>query len=342
MAKSNILKDILLRSRNKKMNAQKLKTYPGGIYRAEYVEIGGIQQWVTVRGKKMGNPILLFVHGGPGSPYSMFNPLISYWEEHFTVVQWDQRGSGKTYRKNKKNYQDTMTFNQIANDGIELVEYLCSTLKQKKIVLIGSSLGSLIGMLMIKERPDLFFAYVGTDQNGPDPEFETFEVQRQALIEKKDKKGVLLLEKMGKDPRYWNREDFDKLNQHLVHSIEQVPNMIMDLMLPSMISSPEHSIKEIFDIFKGMNYSLDHLYAELMTFDFEEKIGFYFDIPIFILQGEQDILTPTKIAESYFNQMQSPYKEFVIIHGAGHLACFANPDQFYQELYQRVLPFTKI
>src|SRR5690625_5720008 len=78
------------------MNAQKLKTYLGGIYRAEYVEIGGIQQWVTVRGKKMGNPILLFVHGGPGSPYSMFNPLISYWEEHFTVVQWDQRGSGRS------------------------------------------------------------------------------------------------------------------------------------------------------------------------------------------------------------------------------------------------------
>src|SRR5699024_3956320 len=250
MAKSNILKDILLRSRNKKMNAQKLKTYPGGIYRAEYVEIGGIQQWVTVRGKKMGNPILLFVHGGPGSPYSMFNPLISYWEEHFTVVQWDQRGSGKTYRKNKKNYQDTMTFNQIANDGIELVEYLCSTLKQKKIVLIGSSLGSLIGMLMIKEGPDLFFAYVVKDQNGQDTKFETCEVLRQALNEKKDKKRVLLLEKMGKDPRYWNREDFDKLNQHLVHSIEQVPNMIMDLMHPSMISSPEHTIKEIFDIFK--------------------------------------------------------------------------------------------
>src|SRR5690625_1897254 len=154
-------------------------------------------------------------------------------------------------------------------------------------------------MLMIKERPDLFFAYVGTDQNGPDPEFETFEVQRQALIEKKDKKGVLLLEKMGKDPRYWNREDFDKLNQHLVHSIEQVPNMIMDLMLPSMISSPEHSIKEIFDIFKGMNYSLNHLYAELMTFDFEEKIVFYFDIPIFIFHVDNDIFILINITVSY-------------------------------------------
>ncbi len=312
------------------------------MYDYRYVEIGSIRQWVTIRGENPNNPILLLVHGGPGSSYMMFNPLISFWEEHFTLVQWDQRGSGKTFSENGKDGSGTLTFAQIVKDGIELVEYLCSTLKQRKVILVGSSLGSLVGMLMIKERPDLFFAYVGTDQNSPDPNFETYEEQRKALIESEDKKGANLLEGMGKDSRNWRREDFDKLNQHLVKSIDQVPNMIMDLILPSLISSPDYSIRDIFDMFKGMSFSLDHLYDELMTLDFEERVGLNFEVPTFIFQGDNDILTPTRLAEAYFDRIQSPHKEFVLINRAGHLACFANPNQFYKELVQRVLPFARV
>lgn len=147
---------------------------------------------------------------------------------------------------------------------------------------------------------------------------------------------------MGKDSRNWRREDFDKLNQHLVKSIDQVPNMIMDLILPSLISSPDYSIRDIFDMFKGMSFSLDHLYDELMTLDFEERVGLNFEVPTFIFQGDNDILTPTRLAEAYFDRIQSPHKEFVLINRAGHLACFANPNQFYKELVQRVLPFARV
>lgn len=341
MAKSNVLSDVLFRARNKRMNAKKLTRKPGGIYENQYMTVGGIDQWVTIRGEDPHNPILLFVHGGPGSPYSMFNPLITSWEKDFTLVQWDQRGAGKTFGKNKMDGSGTLTFDKIAKDGIELVENLCSTLNQQKIILIGSSLGSVIGMLMIRQRPDLFWTYVGTDQNAPDPHFEFYEVQKKALLQSKHIEGVHLLERMGRDPQKWQREDFDKLNQYLVKSIDQAPNMIMDLFLPSLIASPEHTIKDIFDMFKGMDFSLHHLYDELMSLDFETRVGFHFDIPIFIFQGEYDILSPTKLAEKYFAHIQAPHKEFVLIKQAGHLACFANPDQFYKELIQRVLPFTK-
>src|SRR5690625_6906330 len=81
MAKNNILQDIIFRSRNMKLNSKKLREKSGGVYINQYVDIGGIQQWITIRGDNPNNPILLFVHGGPGSPYTMFNPLISYWEE---------------------------------------------------------------------------------------------------------------------------------------------------------------------------------------------------------------------------------------------------------------------
>src|SRR5690625_4587005 len=102
MAKNNILIDIIFRSRNKKLNSKKLRESPEGVYVNQYVDIGGIQQWITIRGDNPNNPILLFVQGGPGSPYSMFNPLISFSEEHFTIVLWDQRGAGKTFSKNSK------------------------------------------------------------------------------------------------------------------------------------------------------------------------------------------------------------------------------------------------
>jgi pimeloyl-ACP methyl ester carboxylesterase len=142
---------------------------------------------------------------------------------------------------------------------------------------------------------------------------------------------------MGPDPSVWKREDFEKMNQYLVKSIKNVPNMIMDLMLPSMLSSPEHNFRDIIHIFKGMHFSLDQLFDELIAFDHRD-LGIRFELPFFVFQGDTDILTPTVTAKAYFAEIEAPHKEFVYIKNAGHLACFARPDQFLQELIRRVLP----
>lgn len=142
-----------------------LITTPHGIVEERFIKIGGIDQWVTIRGEDRHNPVLFFVHGGPGSTCSIFAPLLRPWEKDFTLVQWDQRGAGKTFRKNGKTGSGTLTFDRLTRDGIEIAEFLREHLGQEKIILVGSSAGSITGTTMVKSRPDLFSAYVGTDQS---------------------------------------------------------------------------------------------------------------------------------------------------------------------------------
>ncbi|NGM84304.1 alpha/beta hydrolase [Paenibacillus sp. 7124] len=341
MSKKNILPDLLLRKRNRRKNTRLLQIHtPNRIVESRYVKIGDIDQWVTIRGEDYHNPVLLFIHGGPASPYSIFSPLLRSWEKHFTIVQWDQRGAGKTFTRNGKDGSGTITFDRLAQDGIELAEYLCNKLRHQKVILIGSSAGSLIGIMMAKQRPDLFYAYVGTDQNAPDPQHQTYKVTLGAFRNAGNAKGVHLVEKMGPDPTRWSRKDFELRNQYLVKVINDVPNMIMDLMLPSMLSSPEHKFSDLIHIFKGMNYTLGHLFEELVAFDFD-KVGLCFELPFFIMHGDQDIITPTATAQAYFDKIEAPFKEYVRIRNAGHLACFARPEQFLEELMKRVRPLAE-
>jgi pimeloyl-ACP methyl ester carboxylesterase len=338
MGKNNILQQIIMRKHNQSQNAKllQIKT-PNNIVENSYIKIGGIEQWITIRGENRNNPILLLIHGGPASTYSVFNPLLRSWEKHFTVVQWDQRGAGKTFGKNGKDGCGTITFDRLAQDGIEVTEYLIAKLGQPKVVLIGSSVGSLIGIMMAKRRPDLFYAYVGTDQNSPDSQNLLHEISVNAVRKSGNTKGVQFLEKMEADRSQISRKDVDKRNRILVKAIRDVPNMITDLILPSMISSPEHKLRDIMDIFKGMNFSLDHLFGELINFDFK-KVGMQFELPVFIIHGDNDIITPTELAKLYYNEIEAPHKEFVLIKNAGHLACFARADQFLEELLTRVRP----
>lgn len=130
-----------------------------------YVKIGGIDQWITIRGQDRNNPVLLFLHGGPGdvtNPWS--SSYFLSWLKYFTVVQWDQRGAGRTLRKTGESIGPTMTIERMTEDGIELSDYLRRHLRKERIILVGHSWGSVFGVLMAKARPDLFYAFVGTGQ----------------------------------------------------------------------------------------------------------------------------------------------------------------------------------
>src|SRR4030095_8601574 len=134
-----------LRSRNARDYAI---TTPNGIDQASYVEIGGIEQWISIRGEDRANPVLLFLHGGPGDAtnpwaYAVFRP----WLKNFTLVQWDQRGAGRTLGKNGRSLGPTITIDRMVRDGIELSELLRKTLKQDKLIVLGHSWGSRIGVL---------------------------------------------------------------------------------------------------------------------------------------------------------------------------------------------------
>ena len=139
---------------------------PNGVQENYSVTIGGIKQWVYVRGQNKDNPIILFVHGGPASPLSpvmwMFQRPI---EEYFTVVNYDQRAAGKTYASNDTaGLGKTITIGQYVKDAIELAELITEKYKKKKVILMGHSWGTIVSMKAVLQRPDLFYAYVGIGQ----------------------------------------------------------------------------------------------------------------------------------------------------------------------------------
>jgi pimeloyl-ACP methyl ester carboxylesterase len=132
---------------------------------SSYVRLGGIDQFVSVHGADGANPILLLVHGGPGDVQSPFRDQYEGYEQHYVLVQWDQRGAGKTYGRHKDRTPN-LTLDQIVADGIELTRYLEQHFHRKKIWLLGHSWGSVVGVQMAQRRPELFSAYIGTGQVG--------------------------------------------------------------------------------------------------------------------------------------------------------------------------------
>jgi len=137
---------------------------PKGVQEGGFVDIGGIKQWIQIRGEDRDNPVLLFVHGGPGGSSWPMSSGWRPWEKHFTIVQWDQRGTGRTYGAAGDTLAPTMTLERMTQDGVELAEHLRTHLHKDRIVLVGHSWGSFLGIHMVKQRPDLFSAYVGTGQ----------------------------------------------------------------------------------------------------------------------------------------------------------------------------------
>jgi pimeloyl-ACP methyl ester carboxylesterase len=131
-------------------------TNPNGIDEGRYVEVGGIEQWISIRGEDRKNPVLLFLHGGPGDATNPWGYAgFRSWLKRFTVVQWDQRGAGRTFGRSGASLASTITIERMVQDGIELAELLRKTLRQEKLVLVGHSWGSILGVFMVRTRPAL-------------------------------------------------------------------------------------------------------------------------------------------------------------------------------------------
>ena len=336
---TNLAVALITRGRRQRALARQMAiSAPNGVVEGRFVRIGGIEQWITIRGEDRANPILLIVHGGPGSVYSVLSPLLRSWERAFTVVQWDQRGAGKTFGRTGKGGSGPITFDRLVADGLELTEYLRGHLGQEKIILIGSSVGSLIGTMMVKRRPDLFWAYVGVDQNvGVASLRRSFELTRDMLRAAGNTRGVRAVEKLGARLDHLTPKEARTLHQWTIKADPSIPDMIGDIMLPGMLSSPDHTVRDLSDIASGLTFSDEALFAALMRVDLR-ALGPRFDLPFFVFQGARDALTPVETARAYFDWVEAPRKEFVSIEGAGHLAAFAQPARFLAELLARVRP----
>lgn len=324
-----------LRARNAKQYAI---SSPKGVDESSYVTLGGIEQWVTIRGEDRDNPVLLFLHGGPGdvtNPWSFM--LFAPWEKHFTVVQWDERGAGRTLRKNGPGIAPTITIDRLVQDGIELAEYLRKHLLKEKIILVGHSFGSVLGVRMARAKPQLFCAYVGTGQVADLP-VKNYTATYEALLKKAkalgDQRAIEELSKIGPPP--YNSGEGYRVQWKWANAFEGANQFIYSTLGLALVA-PGYSVQDITDSGDGQMLSADRLVPQTQSIG-PAELGLEFTIPVFVFQGEQDFTTSTALAQHYVESLKAPRKEFVAIKGAGHFAVFMHSDQFLQELLARVGP----
>lgn len=307
---------------------------------ALFVRIGGIEQWVKIRSEDRNNPVLLVLHGGLALSYMAFTPLFRQWEKHFTIVQWDRRGTGKTFGRNCQTGHGELTLERITCDGIELAEWLARGLHKEKIFLLGHSMGSLPGLTMAAKCPSLFEAYVGCEQvvNMQRNETVSYQMMLTALHESGDRKNLKVLTRIGPPP-YANIGIW-KAKQRLAPKIDPVFRKLVQQTIPALLlTSPSYSLMDLFDFIGGNLFSGEQLFAHWMAFDAKE-LGSRFELPIYIIQGERDIMAPKSLAQEWFDGIEAPRKTFATMASSGHLIMFATPGLVLDKLLALLNPAT--
>ena len=318
-------------------NAKALKiNNAAGIEESMYVSLGGVEQWIQLRGNDRKNPVLLFLHGGPGSTISPVSSLLRPWEKYFTVVMWDQRDAGKTFVHDGPARE--MSLRRVAQDGIELTQFLERRLSKRKIIVLVHSWGTMVGLTMVHARPDLFSAYVGTGQVVSIAEKEPIDYASTLarLRAAHDEEGIRELEAAGPPP--YPSENQMRVERSLSsrHDIPSERDILRNLV-PLALVAPGWSLWDIFRSLQAPDYAEDATFAADASYD-ARGFGHDYPLPFFIINGSEDHITPMDLARRYFDTIRAPLKQFVVLKGAGHSVVLTEPDVFLGELVKRVRP----
>ncbi len=275
-----------------------------------YVPIGGIEQWIQIGGGDPANPVLLFLHGGPGGTSWPAAVAWKPWEEHFTLAR-------------------------MVEDGIEVAEFLRSRLKAGRILLVGHSWGSILGLHMVKRRPDLFSAHVGASQSINIAKAE--EIARRRLLQRAEQSGnaeaLHALAGLGAPP-YGDRDRFLAFRQWM----DKLATTSIDGIQPRPVPrNPELDEEAAGWIQRGAQYSRARLFPELLTIDVR-TLGTTFERPIYFFMGSEDLVTPQELAEDYLATIRAPQKGLVRFEGCHHFFVMNQPDWFLRELLAHVRP----
>ena len=329
-----------------KVAEQRAITSPNGTNSLEAVRIGGMNQWIEVRSQNVNNPILLFIHGGPGVAFiPMSGAFQDPWEKSFTVVQWDQRGAGKTYASNDLDFQrKTMNVPQMQQDALEVANYLRTRFKREKIFVVGHSWGSILGLWLAHEHPELIYAFVGTGQvvSMPQNEVVAYNDALQEARSRHNEQAIKDLESIAPYPpptpdsnkmamaRNWERD-------LLAQSPDAAGFLDIKRIIAGIVSTPEYSLADDLGFFRGQMLSLNKFLPEVMKIDLN-TLGPDFRVPIFFFEGRYDPYCRPSLVVDYAQTIKAPHKEVIWFDDSGHFPFFEEKQKFKDELVQRVLP----
>lgn len=319
-----------------------------------FISIGGIEHWITIHGYDSSKPIVLFLHGGPGSVMSAYDQTIyGEWEKDFIVVNWDQRGAGRTFGRNAPSQVDEdywienpLTVEQMTADGIELSEYLLKYLGQQKLMLLGTSWGSVLGLKMALHRPDLYNAYVGHSQlvDGSKALVQAYKRVLTLARTTGDREAVDQLGSIGAPP-YEDAKNAGQLFR-IIKKYERAHSIPAPASWWKLAPGYDNET-DAQHRYDGDDYSFIHfvghkklgIKAMSATVDFMEE-GLELKIPVYLIQGEEDILTPKETSRVYFDQIKAPKKEYFLLPGADHGHNQAVVDTQYKIVKEYLSPVT--
>lgn len=320
-------------------NAKKLRiTAPHGIDEAGFVRIGGIDQWVSVRGQDRRNPVILEILGGPGASNLIFIPRTRGWERHYTIVRWDMRGAGKTFINGGPDGQGEMSLDQLYRDALEVTDHVRRRLGVDRLLLVANSFGTNLGLRLARNHPERFSAYVGTDQNINDGGRER--TAYHALLDRLEKKGRKKLfaeaASWGEDKSRWTAKQWSEYAKLVVTTDPLTYDTMKTVVIRSLWFTPLFNLRGLKKYLAAMTFS-EQIAPQAVGID-ERAEGTAFRIPVFFFQGEHDALTPPEPVRSFYKEVTAPVKDFALIEGCSHFASFRNPDRFLDLLRTRVNP----
>ena len=317
---------------------------PGSISVIETVALGGVEQSLIIRGLDSGAPVLLFLHGGPGSPeYAFFRATNRGLEDDFVMVYWEQRGAGMSFDPDLD--PDTLTLDQLISDTAQLSAYLANRFGQEKIYLMGHSWGSALAVLTANRQPDLFHLVftVGQIANQFEGERLSFEWVRQEAERAGDEDAIVTLSSL-------TFPDFDAPADEWISFVMTQRRLVEEYgggsmhesipfrrMVAMVLSAPEYTLSDKRDFMKGSLFSLRNMWPELIATDLSEAVP-VLEVPIVMMQGAYDMTTPYSLARDYFERLEAPEKHFYTFENSAHGVIFEEPERFNDLVRQHALP----
>jgi pimeloyl-ACP methyl ester carboxylesterase len=292
----------------------------------ERIKLNGTRQWIYLAGAEKDNPILLWLDGGPGgSELGTVRHYLGDLHKSFTVVCWDQRGTGKSRRTSAS--LAPAKVEKYVEDVLELSRLLIKRFGTEKIYLVGHSWGSIIGAMAAASAPELYHAYVGVGQqvNSGENDRVGWEMVRRGAEAAGHSEVVRRLDKMGQPP-YSKGGDYFYLFSRLYRYSPHPPgNSHFDSTW--FFKASQHSFFDRIAVGIGLLDGVMRVYPQLADLDFERDLR-KIDCPVFIVAGKYDLTCVSSIAKRWFDSLEAPEKEFVWFENAGHNACYEEPERF--------------
>ncbi len=303
-----------------------------GISCEEKVNLGGREQTIFIRGRNAANPVLLFIHGGPGLPEMPFSHYNAELESDFTMVYWDQRGAGKSFDPGIP--LSEMSLAKISRDAEQLTRLLMRRFGQKKIDLVGFSWGTLVAVETLHRVPELYRGYIGISQLVSVPHSELL-LHREgiAVAEARGFQNVAeRLHEIG-EPPYATRKlerEVNKITKAVQPPVKH--EMTLSRYIWLGLQSPYYSLADDLDTLRGIKFSGHALEHDAWSHDLEYEVP-QIDVPVAFFLGRRDtVLSPT-LGADYFAKLRAPHgKRLIWFERSDHIVHLEEAEKFRAEL----------